>query len=197
MGALQVMDKRKIENNRVKDSIMFAFFELFSELPISKISVSEITKRAGVARKSYYRNFQKKEDVLQYFYDKILNEAMTVIEDNHITTVNDAYITQVLIIIKKYGHVFLTLHSKGYTAYGMEIINEFMEITIGYMPASSIERYWLYLLSGAFYNATIKWLQDGAKESPERMAEVIGNFRVSLINNYHEYVSEEATPKID
>lgn len=184
-------NKRQNENKRVKDAIMFAFFELLKEMPISKISISEVVKRAHVARKSYYRNFEKKEDVLQYFYDKVIDEAIVMLEEKNITSLNDEFITEVFVILKKYGYVFMTLHSKGYTAFGMELMNTFLGLTIGYMPTSSIQKYWLYLLGGAFYNASIKWLQDGAKEAPEKMAALIGDFRVSLINQYNETVGAD------
>ena len=44
------MDKRKIENQRVKDNITKALFQLLGEKSISQITISEIIRVAGVAR---------------------------------------------------------------------------------------------------------------------------------------------------
>ena len=41
----------------------------------------------------------------------------------------------------------------------------------GDMSASSPERYQLYFYAGAFYNVLLCWLESGAKESPEAMAD--------------------------
>ena len=42
-----------------------ALIDLLAEKPLSAISVSELTKRAGVARVTFYRNFSSKEEVLE------------------------------------------------------------------------------------------------------------------------------------
>ena len=39
------------------------------------------------------------------------------------------------------------------------------------MTMQSIDRYSLYYYAGALYNMTICWLENGAKETPEQMAE--------------------------
>lgn len=44
------MDKRKLENQRVKRSITQALFHLLEEKSISEITISEIIRMAGVAR---------------------------------------------------------------------------------------------------------------------------------------------------
>lgn len=54
------MDKRKEANIRVKSSIVDALFMLMKRKPISEITVTEIIKKAGVARVSFYRNYTSK-----------------------------------------------------------------------------------------------------------------------------------------
>ena len=51
-------------NEEVKASITQALLGLMHEKPLCEISICELVKRAGVARVSFYRNFQSKEDVL-------------------------------------------------------------------------------------------------------------------------------------
>lgn len=58
------MDKRKIENQRVKNCITNALFLLLREKSISEITISEIIQVAGVARASFYRNYATKESVM-------------------------------------------------------------------------------------------------------------------------------------
>lgn len=58
------MDKRKAENLRVKQSITNALFALMREKSLSDVQITELVGRAGVARASFYRNYDSKEDVL-------------------------------------------------------------------------------------------------------------------------------------
>lgn len=66
------MDKRKEANKRVKESITTTLLHLLNEKSISKISISEIISKAGVARVSFYRNYASKEDVITALIADIL-----------------------------------------------------------------------------------------------------------------------------
>ena len=61
------MDKRFEENRRVKNEIAKAFFALLRQKPTDAISVTEITTKAKVSRMAYYRNFQSKMDVIDFY----------------------------------------------------------------------------------------------------------------------------------
>lgn len=45
------------------------------------------------------------------------------------------------------------------------------------MPHSSVERYRVYFFMGAMFDAAIKWLEGGCRESAEQMAD---NCRISI-----------------
>ena len=51
-----IMDKRKEENLRVKQSIVRALFSLMQEKSLADIHITELVNSAGVARASFYRN---------------------------------------------------------------------------------------------------------------------------------------------
>lgn len=50
-----------------KTYIMEAFILLLEEKSFSEITIKEITKKAGVNRSTYYRNFDSKEDIIIFF----------------------------------------------------------------------------------------------------------------------------------
>ena len=58
------MDKRREENLRVKENIINTLFRFMQKKSLSDITVTELVKGAGVARASFYRNYDSKEDVL-------------------------------------------------------------------------------------------------------------------------------------
>ena len=52
-------------NAYVTEHITAAMLSLLKEKPLVEITISELCDRAGVARTSFYRNFQEKEDILK------------------------------------------------------------------------------------------------------------------------------------
>ena len=58
------VDKRKEENLRVKINITNTLFRLMEQKSLAEITITELVKGAGVARASFYRNYESKEDVL-------------------------------------------------------------------------------------------------------------------------------------
>jgi hypothetical protein len=58
----------------------------------------------------------------------------------------------------------------------LEILNCYIEEVAGDMARSSIERYKPYFVTGAAFNILIKWLEDGAVESPLEMAKACARF---------------------
>ncbi len=61
-------------NDFVRLCITEAFLKLLSEKPFDKITIAELTEKAGVARVSFYRNFSNKEEVLAKYIEKIFLE---------------------------------------------------------------------------------------------------------------------------
>lgn len=53
----------------------------------------------------------------------------------------------------------------------LDLITDCLVDAKGDMPSHSISKYELYYYSGAFYNMVLFWLENGAAESPETMAE--------------------------
>ncbi|MBR0165020.1 MAG: TetR/AcrR family transcriptional regulator [Lachnospiraceae bacterium] len=60
------------KNTYVKKQITDALLTLLKEKPLENISVTEITKKAGVGRVSFYRNYESKEDILRAESDRLI-----------------------------------------------------------------------------------------------------------------------------
>lgn len=57
---------------RTKTALTGALFELLAEKEFSKISVTELARRADVDRKTFYLHYQTVEDILVEFYEEEL-----------------------------------------------------------------------------------------------------------------------------
>ncbi|WP_050635297.1 TetR/AcrR family transcriptional regulator [Candidatus Stoquefichus sp. SB1] len=165
------MDKRKIANQKVKDNLLAALIELAKNENWSNITVTALIEKAHVARSSYYRNFSSIEDIVDYgimqMHKKYQHERPTPYENFHDKNLMHFKFE----FYKKHADLLLTFHHTQTSQSLLSVINDFVIDACGDMPYSSISKYELYYYSGAFYNMVICWLEDGAKESPEDMAE--------------------------
>lgn len=161
------MDKRKEANMRVKSSITKALLNLMHQKSFSDISISEIIRTAGVARISFYRNYDSKEDVLLTLIEDVLEQFRDTIDCNEEDYYTYQNIRRSFEYFKIYGDFVLDLYQFGYGSILLEKLNRFHEEIAGVMSNSSIEKYKLYMYMGALFNTAIVWLQNGAKESGE------------------------------
>lgn len=65
------------------------------------------------------------------------------------------------------------LLDRGYEKVFLQSINRTVENASGDMSVQSIERYDLYFLAGAAYNAMLYWMNNGCKETPQQLAEAL------------------------
>ena len=65
---------RYSEEDYTKFYIIQALFKLMSEHEYEKISITDVTNRAGVGRCTFYRHFKSKQDVIIYFFNCEKNE---------------------------------------------------------------------------------------------------------------------------
>lgn len=164
------MDKRKEANMRVKNNITKALFHLMHEKSFSDISISELIRAAGVARISFYRNYNSKEDVLVTLIEDVLENFRDTIDSDE----TDYYIYENIYksfeYFEEYGDFVLDLYQFGYGSILLEKLNQFHEDIAGTMPNGSIERYKLYMYIGALFNTAIMWFQNGKKEDAGSIA---------------------------
>ena len=74
--------------------ILEAILLLADEMPYSKITVSDIVKKAGIARQTFYRNFRDKDEViLQYFSNVFVNTVLNVENVNNKDNKNNIVLT--------------------------------------------------------------------------------------------------------
>ena len=62
-------------NNDIKYKLANAMKECMCSAPVEKITVKEIVDACGITRQTFYRNFQDKYDLINWYFDKILAES--------------------------------------------------------------------------------------------------------------------------
>lgn len=173
------MDKRIVENIRVKNRIAEAFLELLENCSIDDaeaITISEITSKAEVSRMAYYRNFKSKSDIVDYFLTETLWKELSENLSLNFKFWSIEYGIKFFSLMKMRRKMLMLLKKHGYTDAILSAFNRSNEDMIGDMPQNSIERFNLYYAAGASYNALMHWLEGGCKESPEDMAKNFAKF---------------------
>ncbi|MCD8218363.1 MAG: TetR/AcrR family transcriptional regulator [Clostridiales bacterium] len=73
------MKKQPEVTEKTRQKFEDAFWELAAEKPVSKIAVSEIARRAGYNRSTFYEYFTDTDEFLSYVETKLLEEARTIV----------------------------------------------------------------------------------------------------------------------
>lgn len=175
------MSHGSIENAKVKRKITESLFMLLKKKKFSEITVTDIVSTAGVARASYYRNFDCKEAIIEEYMDMIHHE---IIPESELTDDFDIFSYERIItgfersltyFLKNKSYI-LILYKNGFGSLIQEILNRYIEDVAGDMPCDSIERYKLYFIAGAVFNVLVQWLENGAVESPLEIATACADF---------------------
>ena len=165
------MDKRKVANQRVKDRLFSALIEFAGHKDWSKLTVTELIDKSGVARASFYRNFKSVEDLIGYGIQRMAQRY----HEGKPFPGDDFHSREVMRykihFYKEYAGLVLAFHHAKLSTTLLDVITDCEIDACGDMPVGSISRYELYFFSGAFYHMLLCWLENGAKETPEAMAD--------------------------
>ncbi len=165
------MDKRKLANRQVKDRLLSALIAFAGEKDWSKVTVTELIQRSGVARASFYRNFKSVEALIDYGLgemNRLYHQGKGDLPEDFRSRALMEYKFR---FYRDHAPLVLAFHRAKVSTSLLDIITDCEIDAFGDMPASSISRYELYFYSGAFYNMMLCWLEGGAKEPPEAMAD--------------------------
>lgn len=165
------MDKRKEANQRVKERLFCALIAFAGNKDWSKLTVTELIEKSGVARASFYRNFKSVEELIDYGIEQMAlryHQGKPFLnEDFHSREVMQYKFR----FYKEYSELVLAFHHARLSTTLLDVITDCEIDACGDMPASSIYKYELYFFSGAFYHMLLCWLESGMKETPEAMAD--------------------------
>jgi AcrR family transcriptional regulator len=152
-------------SEKMKTYIAESLLLLMKKKLYAAITIGEITSKAGVNRSTYYRNFKSKEDIVKFYYNKILfrhrkdaigkNETLK----NHFLKMLNHYL--------KYKEELLLLHKNGLSHLLLDALNDFYTAVAD--DCSFEKRYRIYWHTGAVYNSFLLWFSDDMNASPEKM----------------------------
>ena len=155
-----------------------ALMELMEKKPLEEISITELTKKAGVSRMSYYRSFNSKQHILEEYLQTIVRRFRIEGEKRGYLGKEHGY-EQLLYAFRFFRHhsrFALCLHDANLSSILLDGLNKYMDMYILTPQTDMSKRYRIYAYAGALYNLYIQWLKGNMQESEEKMAEIA--FRV-------------------
>ena len=166
------MTTRNESNKLAKECIVTALIELMKTHDFHAITVTDLTKKAGVSRMAYYRNYTSKEDILNKFVEEVGSAIHDELAVKHADAdVYDSYLA-LLHHLCSYNDLAITAYRAGLGELILTQISKQMALTFPSEKTSAIQRYRHLHMAGAFYNVFIEWLKRGQTESCEEIARV-------------------------
>ena len=160
------------KNNLIKSSVRQALFILLLEKDLKKIKITDVVKKAGVSRASFYRYYSSLDLVLK---DAINSKVLEL--DSLLKKDFNYDLTLILNTFKKYKTYLDILLKSGYFHLILDVFNQHF----------NDYDYYSYAWCGFFYNILYRWVYFGMRESAEEMSDIvlraIKEISISLNNN--------------
>lgn len=155
-----------------KRYIAESLIALMNKKDYSKITIRDITDKAGLSQMAYYRNFNSKDEIIKYHLDSITNDFIKrtniVFDFNNLNN----YLITLFTHLEEQKELGITLLKNNLIHY---VKDEFDKIFKN-KSLSLKEEYNYYFISGGLYNIYYYWLKNGCKESPKELANMFLDF---------------------
>ena len=166
--------------------IIEALIDLMQVKNIKDISISEIAENAEVVRRTFYRNFSSKEDVLDAYFDIVFAETTKAINKLGDKINCLMSVREIIRICYKHQNFFVALKNSDMLGYmqnkwntALPVLHDIFLNRLTNFPEIKDKQTLDYLLTfnvGGTFNIIIKWINDGMKLSPDELADIIENF---------------------
>ena len=168
--------------NRAQTYFINALLSIMKEKPYQDITVQELAETAQYDRRTYYRYFNSKEDVLRLYCSHILGEMATMMKHGKKLTFRSgifAYFT----FWEKYIPFLQLLQKNNLLHFLGDEQDKLLYYHVGTFVqpeippqlenAPPISKYAFYFTSGGLWDILLHWLKEESRRSPKEMTEYI------------------------
>ena len=158
------MNKKQEANAFVKECITTALLQMMENTPFEDIAITDLVKKAGVGRVSFYRNFKSKKDILAKHLVILLEEWGKEFESlGDPSKFSDSLVRHYY----KHKDVYLMLYKQGLSDMIYETIRGAMKL---HEAQHNLERYAKSMIAGMIWGWVDEWMRQGMPESPDEIA---------------------------
>lgn len=157
------MNKKQETNIFIKECITTALLQMMKEKPFKNISITDLVKRAGVGRASFYRNFESKEDIIKKHLEVLIKEWGREFENSK----NPNFVESLLEHYYKHKDLFLLLYKCGLSYL---ILQNIKDVCGAKEEQENIPAYFSAWFAYGLFGFIDEWFNRGFNESPTEMA---------------------------
>ncbi len=161
-----------------KESIVTALIRILKSKSFKDITITEITKIAGVSRMAFYRNYEGKEDIIAIYLDDMVTDFYESFSDLKASSKYDI-LCRFFTFFEERKDFITTLMASGLIYIFKEKLNSSLLDFFKGIEDKNKPEYGTYLAqfdAGGLYNVLIEWISKGSQESAETMAGLINKF---------------------
>jgi AcrR family transcriptional regulator len=170
------VQKNNSLSNQSKKKLFAALIQLMREKDYRRISISELSEKAGLDRRTFYRHFSSKDDILDLIIVEAFHKhvaSMRELPELDAYSINKVYFE----LLSQYVDFLILLRDQ-------ELLSIVQKRISGYIPILNemfsdgiyCDKHISWSLTykaGGVWGITERWIKQGAKESPEEMAQLI------------------------
>lgn len=156
-----------------------ALLDLMVEKNFNNISITEICDKADLSRRTFYRLYESKEDILKRYADSLCQQYFELFkeeEDLSLSNVANIFFSFwkdyrcFLLILYKQNLIYILLFQ--FNRLLPEVYVNYKSHLLQVKDKTSI-KYVAFYNAGGFWNLLIKWIEDGCVKTPEDMSRIV------------------------
>lgn len=155
--------------------ILESLLDLMNRKSYDEITVTEICKNAQLDRRTFYRNFKDKDDVMEFYIATLQSEFLATLKYVKVRAIHSMAKAQ-FDFWKEHLEFLLALHKNNILmSLILKVTNEFIPTiyTEFHEQIPSNFQYKSAFIIGGFCNILFHWLSTGAKESSDEIAKIV------------------------
>ena len=162
---------------RSKMYLVVALLELMDEKSYENISIKELTDRATLSRRTFYTNFETKEDILKYHIDTLVSGYIKILQTYECLTAKDIakvyfnyWFSQrnLLRLLKKNN---LPILIKAFVEF-LRNMNSLLIIKDHRFTDSELQYYDAVFVAGGLWNLLNIWVENDFDKNCEEMTDI-------------------------
>lgn len=159
---------------------------LMKEKDFDKITITEMINKADLTRQTFYRNFESKENVLYEYVSKLYKDCFDEIDKMSEKNIRNIFITYFDYWHKTKDFLLLVIKCKlnyNIMDFYYPFMSDYFDKSIMNLHGKSTTEigYIKYFLFGGLVQVKTHWMENGFKETPEELADlVLGSINPSI-----------------
>lgn len=167
---------------RTRKWIFNALLSLLGKKPYDEIKIANITEEAGVARQSFYRNFENKDDIVIKYIEMLFTEFATEVNIRYKEVTPDyselyalffeTFLKNKEELLKLKRASLSHLLHKTFLIYGNQINEEFF-LDKQNQEERIFAEYFIKYQIGGFIALTIEWIENDMRQTPYELGQIV------------------------